>query len=201
MIIPVYQIVFYVFALMLVVASLMVILSRNPVQSALFLVMAFFSTSVLWMMIQAEFLSLVLIFVYVGAVMTLFLFVVMMLNIDSSIKQSGFVKFLPFAAIILVLFASLMVYVLSPEHLLSGITMPTAYPDDYSNVEAMGELLFSKYIYPLEITSAILVVSMISAIALTFNGKNPNTKSQSVAEQVAVRPEDRLRMIKTRRNS
>lgn len=197
---PIYQIVFYFFSVLLITASLWVVFSKSPVQSALFLVLAFFASAVLWMLIQAEFLSLVLIFVYVGAVMTLFLFVVMMLNIDTAVLRSGFTRFIPFAAVMLVVLVGLMVIALGPSHLLSGVILPTLTSSDFSHVQSMGQLLYTNYVYPLEITGAILVVAMISAIAVAHFGRRPNTKSQRVASQVSVTSEERLRLVNIRRD-
>ena len=136
---PTYQVVFYFFSFVLIAAACMVIISRNPVRAVLFLVLAFFASAVLWMLLQAEFLSLVLIFVYVGAVMTLFLFVVMMLNIDLSEMREGFVKFLPFAVLVLVLLVGLMLVVIGPTNLKLATVMPIHHGADYSNVRQLGD--------------------------------------------------------------
>lgn len=193
---PTYQVVFYVFAALLVGSALMVVLTRNPVRSALFLVLSFFTSSVLWMMLQAEFLSLVLIFVYVGAVMTLFLFVIMMLNPDLSAMKARFVRYLPVVLLIFLAFVGLMYVMLEPSQLLSANAQLPNYGPNYSNVTAMGTLLFTRYLYPFELAAAILLVSIIAAIALAFHGKRPNTKSQRIAEQHLVTKADRLKIIK-----
>jgi NADH-quinone oxidoreductase subunit J len=174
----------------------MVIISRNPVRAALFLVLAFVNAAVLWMMVQAEFLSLVLIFVYVGAVMTLFLFVVMMLNIDLSAIREKFVRYIPFAAIVMLLLVALLIIALSPEHFkLAKQALPIKGPD-YSNVTAMGNLLYTGYLYPFEIAAAILLVAIISAIALAFHGRKSGTKAQRVYDQLKANKRDRLRVVK-----
>lgn len=195
MILPVYQIVFYCFAALLIGASAMVVISRNPVRALLFLVLAFFACAVLWMLLQAEFLALVLIFVYVGAVMTLFLFVVMMLNIDLSAMREGFVKFLPYAVIVMVLLIGAMIMAFGPKHLSLATVLPVQHGPDYSNVKAMGTLLFTHYLYAFEIAAAILLVAMVSAIALAFHGRREGTKSQSIAQQHQVTKQDRLRKV------
>ena len=194
--IPVYQIIFYVFSLLLVVAALMVVVSRNPVHSIMFLVLSFFLTSVLWMLLQAEFLSLVLIFVYVGAVMTLFLFVVMMLNIDLSVIKAKFVAYLPFAAAVLALFAGLIIYVLAHNHNVSSSVLQMNHAVGFSNTQAVGLLLFTKYLLPFEVAAAILLVAMISAIALAFHGRKSNTQSQNMREQHHISRADRIRIVK-----
>ena len=193
--IPVHQIIFYVFSAIVIVSALLVILLKNPVKAALFLVLAFFASSVLWMMLQAEFLALALIFVYVGAVMTLFLFVVMMLNPNIAVQREGFVRYFPFAAIILALFVGMMFYVASPSHFVKSGLMLTSQPASYSNAAAMGQLLFTKYLYPFELAAMILLAAIISAISLAFFGRKPGTKSQIIAKQLQAKKSERLRII------
>lgn len=193
---PIYKVVFFIFAAVLIAAAVMVITSRNPVRAILFLVLAFFASAVLWMMLQAEFLSLVLIFVYVGAVMTLFLFVVMMLNIDLSKLQEKFVRYLPFGLVVMVLLVGTMILVVSPKHLPATTSHLKLFPANYSNVKAMGILLFTDYLYPFEIAAVILLVAMIAAITLAFHGRKPNTKSQKISEQLKAQKKDRLRIVK-----
>jgi len=197
MTIPVLQIIFYFFSALLVISSCLVVILRDLVKSALFLVLCFFAAAVLWMILQAEFLSLVLIFVYVGAVMTLFLFVVMMLAVDQvKMKRASFYRFLPFAMLILVLMLAIMVYALNPHHFLSGNTALPMQAANYDNVEMMGELLYSDYIYPVEIVSAILLVAMISAIVLGFFGTKKNARYQKISDQLQANKQDRLKVIK-----
>lgn len=193
---PIYQVLFFIFAGILLLAATMVITARNPVFAILFLVLAFFASAILWMMMQAEFLSLVLIFVYVGAVMTLFLFVVMMLNVDLSRIREKFVRYLPLGIIVMVLLIASMVVVVSPKHL--GITanqLPMV-SSDYQNVQAMGLLLYTQYLYPFEIAAVILLVAIIAAITLAFHGRKPNTKSQKITVQLAAKKADRLHIVK-----
>jgi NADH-quinone oxidoreductase subunit J len=192
---PINQVVFFVFAFVLLVSALMVILSRNPVKSILFLVLAFFASATLWMQMHAEFLSLLLIFVYVGAVMTLFLFVVMMLNIDLSRMQENFVHYLPFAILVMLMIVGLFLYALSPSHFASAMIMPGHVAADYSNVRALGEELFTNELYPFEISGALLLVAIIAAIVLAFHGRRPHTKSQSISAQHKVTKADRLRIV------
>lgn len=193
---PTYEVVFFIFATVLIAAAIMVILSRNSVHSVLFLVLAFFSSAVLWMMMQAEFLALVLIFLYTGAVMTLFLFVVMMLNIDFSNIEEKFVRFLPFALISISLLTITMVIVVSPNHFgIASVPLPHV-PANFSNVKAMGRLLYTDYLYPVEISAVILLVAIIAAITLSFHGRKPDTKTQRIPEQLKVKKSDRLRVVK-----
>lgn len=193
--IPIHQIIFFVFAAILVVSAAMVILSRHPVRAALFLVVSFFASSILWMMLQIEFLALVLIFVYVGAVMTLFLFVIMMLNVDLTALKEGFVRWLPLGVIVLAALIVIMLMVVGPGQLNDGDMSLKLMPPDYSNVKAMGSLLFTHYLYPFELSAVILLVAIIAAISLAFFGKKPGTRSQKLAEQHRVKKVDRLRIV------
>lgn len=195
MLIPIHQIIFYVFTVILIASATMVITAKNPVKAVLFLVVAFFASAVLWMLLQAEFLSLVLLFVYVGAVMTLFLFVVMMLNIDHSESKSGFVRYYPFGFLALVILVGTALYAFSGKHWAGANTLPTHYGADYSNVVAMGDLLFTQYLFPFELAAVLLLVGMISAIVLAFHGKKPDTKSQLISTQLAANKKDRLRIV------
>ncbi|MDF1761383.1 MAG: NADH-quinone oxidoreductase subunit J [Coxiellaceae bacterium] len=197
--IPIHQIIFFVFAVILIASALMVIISRNPVRAALFLVLTFFCSAVLWMMLQAEFLALALIFVYVGAVMTLLLFVVMMLNIDVASLKDGFVRSFVFVLLGVIVSAALVWVILSvigPMQLNDGasITMPRM-PADYSNVKAMGMLLYTQYLYPFELAAVILLVAIIAAISLAFFGRKKGTKSQVVSQQLKAKKADRLRVV------
>ncbi|MCB1827094.1 MAG: NADH-quinone oxidoreductase subunit J [Coxiellaceae bacterium] len=192
---PIHQVVFFAFSAVLIIAAMMVVMVRNPVHSVLFLVLCFFASAVLWMTLQAEFLSLVLIFVYVGAVMTLFLFVVMMLNVDLSAMKEGFVKYMPLGLLVAVLLIGTMFFVIGPTHFKEGATLPTHYASTYSNVKAMGGLLYSHYLYPFEVASLILLVAIVAAIALAYHGRRPDNKSQKVSEQLSVTKKDRLRIV------
>ncbi len=197
--IPIHQIIFFVFAVILIASALMVIISRNPVRAALFLVLTFFCSAVLWMMLQAEFLALALIFVYVGAVMTLLLFVVMMLNIDVASLKDGFVRSFVFVLLGVIVSAALVWVILSvigPMQLNDGasITMPRM-PADYSNVKAMGMLLYTQYLYPFELAAVILLVAIIAAISLAFFGRKKGTKAQVVSQQLKAKKADRLRVV------
>jgi len=191
------QLLFYIFSAGLILSGVMVIVSRNPVRCALFLVAAFVMSAALWILLEAEFLALVLILVYVGAVITLFMFVVMMLNIDVADKQVRISRRLLAPAIIAVAFTvGIMLFVIGPEHFgLASFASPVHEPANYSNVKELGLVLYTHYVYPFELAAVILLVAMISAISLNFRGKRFR-KSQNVPEQVMVRPEERVRMVK-----
>ncbi|WP_456379573.1 NADH-quinone oxidoreductase subunit J [Thiolapillus sp.] len=187
---------FYLFAAILVGSALMVITRRNPVHSALFLVLAFFNMAAIWLLAEAEFLAIVLVLVYVGAVMVLFLFVIMMLDIDLATVRAGFIKNLPVGIVVAALMLAEMVLVLGPKHFgLSKYAAPEAAPADYNNTAELGLALFTQHLYALEIAAVILLVAMIAAISLTLR-KRPDSKRQNVTEQHMVKKKDRLKIIK-----
>jgi len=189
---PIYAIVFYAFAGLLISAACGVILAKNPVRAVLSLVLCFFASSVLWMMLQAEFLALVLIFVYVGAVMTLFLFVVMMLNVDTVSHREGFARYLLLGLIVMVILIALMLFALWPERASLGLNAPET---SISNIQSLGVLLFTDYIYPFEVAGVILLVAIVASISLAFHGRKPDTKTQSISAQHRANKKDRLRII------
>ena len=193
------DLVFYFFAGMLVLAGLGVISSRNPVHSALFLVLSFFSCSALWLLLQAEFLAIVLVLVYVGAVMVLFLFVVMMLDINLTQMRQGFVRYLPIGAMVALVMVAQMVWIVGPvgPDVFSGEQLNQAVQQaaDYSNTRELGKVLYTDYVFPFEVASVILLVAIVAAIALTMR-RREMTKYQTPGKQVKVRKEDRLRVVK-----
>ncbi len=188
------QIIFYLFSGILLVAAVSVVTVRNPVYAALFLILAFFSSSAIWIMLEAEFLGVTLILVYVGAVMVLFLFVIMMLDINIDIMREGFIRYLPVGLVIAVIVAVEMIYVLTADSL--NIVMPAAKAADYSNTKELGGVLYTDYVYPFEIAAVILVVAIIAAIVLTHRKRLPNVKSQKPSQQVRVKRDDRVRLVK-----
>ncbi len=187
---------FYAFAAVLVVAALGVITSRNPVHSALFLVLAFVQSAFLWLLIEAEFLAITLVLVYVGAVMVLFLFVVMMLDINAEELRKGFTRYLPLGA------AVALIVVLEIGHViwfrsqgLQFLTAPPGQPADYSNTKELGAVLYTEHVYAFEIASVVLLLAIVAAITLTMR-KRQGLKVQDIVKQVAVRREDRVRIVK-----
>jgi NADH-quinone oxidoreductase subunit J len=187
--------IFYFFAVVLVFAGLMVITARNPVHAALFLVLAFFTCSGLWLLLEAEFLAITLVLVYVGAVMVLFLFVVMMLDINLAPLREGFARYLPFGILVALILAIQIAMVVGPDTLgPEHVAIPERHAADYSNTEALGLVLYTKYVYPFEIAAVVLLVAIIAAIALTMRRRV--TKAQNPSDQVAVRREDRVRLVK-----
>ncbi len=190
------QFVFYLFAAVLVFAATMVITVRNPVKAALFLVLAFFSAAGLWILLEAEFLAIALVLVYVGAVMVLFLFVVMMLDINLVRLREGFGEYLPIGGIVAALMVLEMTIILGASRFgLDKYPLPSAHPAGYSNTRELGLQLYTVYVYPFEIAALILLVAIVAAISLTMR-KRPRTKYQNPAEQVMVRREDRVRIVK-----
>ena len=188
--------IFYFFAAILVFAALRVITSRNPVHAALNLVLAFFTAAGLWMMLEAEFLAITLVLVYVGAVMVLFLFVVMMLDINLDKLREGFWDYLPMAAVVAVLLVIEMAMILGARHFgLSMVANPAPHAADYSNTKEIGRLLYTDYVYAFELAAVILLVAIVAAIALTLR-RRKDSKYINPAEQVKVKRSDRLRIIK-----
>ena len=190
---------FYLFAAVLLFASFRVITARNPVYAALYLVLAFFQAAAVWLLLKAEFLAISLVLVYVGAVMVLFLFVVMMLDINVDALRAGFWKHFPLAASVGALIALEMAAVL-----MAGFRLgeePRAVPAavqgaaQYSNTKELGKLLYSEYLYPLEVAAVILLVAIIAAIALTLRQRK-DSKQVDPADQVRVRASDRLQVVK-----
>jgi NADH-quinone oxidoreductase subunit J len=184
--------VFWVFAAILVIAAGCVITVRNPVHSALFLVLAFFTAAALWMLLRAEFLAIALVLVYVGAVMVLFLFVVMMLDINLERLREGFWSYLPLGATVGILMVVEMVLVLGGRYF--GIEAPKDPGPGASNTQELGRVLYTDYAYPLELAAVLLLVAIVVAIALTLR-KRKDTKYQDPARQVAVRRSDRVRLV------
>jgi len=187
--------VFYVLAAIMLVAALGTIISKNPVHAALFLVLAFFTAAGLWMLLQAEFLAIVLIMVYVGAVMVLFLFVVMMLDIDIERLRHRFWSYLPLGAMIGLLMVLEMTLVLGGKYFSAEVLPGEIMPADYSNTKELGRLLFTEYAYPFELASVILLVGIIAAVMLTLRQRK-DTKYQNPAKQLAVKRNERVRLVK-----
>src|SRR5450756_1376702 len=186
-------IVFYLFAAITVMSAVGVIVARNPVHAALFLVLSFCSAAGIWMLLEAEFLAIALVLVYVGAVMVLFLFVVMMLDINLVQLREGFWRWFPFGALLAGLMAFEMIWVLGSHETSTGL-VAVKHAADYSNTKELGRLIYTDYVYPFEIAAVILLVAMIAAIALTLR-RRKDAKSQVVSDQVAVKKADRLRIV------
>lgn len=190
------QLVFYGFSAILIFAATMVITRRNPVHSALFLVLAFFSSAGIWILAEAEFLAIALVLVYVGAVMVLFLFVVMMLDIDLATLRAGMIKYLPIGLIAATVMLVSLWMVVGPEHFgLDKYAAPARHAADYNNTAELGNVLYTVYMYPFEIAAVILLVAIVAAISLTMR-RRTDTKFQDPSKQVTVKKADRLRVVK-----
>ena len=188
--------IFYFLAVIMVFAALRVITSRNPVQAALFLVLTFFNAAGIWLLLNAEFLAMTLVLVYVGAVMVLFLFVVMMLDINLDRIRQGFWSYLPVGALIGILLLLEMVMVLGGSYFgLDAMPVPPAASQGYSNTRELGRVLYTDYVYAFELASLVLLVAMVSAVTLTLR-KRKGIRYMAPADQVAVRREDRVELVK-----
>ncbi|HKO88222.1 MAG TPA: NADH-quinone oxidoreductase subunit J [Burkholderiales bacterium] len=185
---------FYIFATILVLSALAVITSRNPVHAALFLVLSFVTAAVIWMLLRAEFLAIALVLVYVGAVMVLFLFVVMMLDINLDKLREGFWRYLPVGAAVGAIIAAEMIYLVWSHFTAANYPTPADLPAGYNNTRELGLVLYTEYVYPFELAAVLLLVAIIAAIALTMR-RRKDTKYQDPAKQVMVRREDRVRMV------
>ena len=186
-------VVFYVFAGILLLAALRVISARNPVHAVLYLVLAFFNAAGIWLLLRAEFLAIVLVLVYVGAVMVLFLFVVMMLDVNLERLREGFWRNLPLAVVVGGVMALEMVAVLAQRYF-GAATGTRAVPPGYSNTRELGRVLYTQYVYAFEIAAVILLVAIIAAIALTLR-RRKDTKAMDAARQIATQREDRVRLV------
>lgn len=187
-------ILFYLFSAILLFAALRVITARNPVHAVLYLVLTFFNTAALWLLLGAEFLAIALIMVYVGAVMVLFLFVVMMLDINIDRLRQGFWSYLPFGATIGLLMVAEMALVLSNEYFSTASFPDHPVAASVSNTQELGRLLFTDYVYPFELASVILLVAIIAAVMLTLRHRT-DTKHLDPSKQIAVKARDRLRIV------
>lgn len=209
------NVLFYIFAIMAILSALMVITQNNPVRCVLFLVLTFFSSAVLWLLASAEFLALILVLVYVGAVMTLFLFVVMMLDIDTESLKTHFVRYLPFGLILVALLVGLLLIALpenvfnkdappifNSQSLLSEAQLqdsPTVVKN-ISNTEAIGMVLYTDYVFAFELAAVLLLVAIIAAITLAHRG-TIRSKSQDITQQIMIRKEDRITLLSMKSES
>ncbi len=191
------QLVFYALSGILVFAGSMVVTVRNPIHAALFLVLAFFTTAGIWLLLDAEFLAMTLVLVYVGAVMVLFLFIIMMLDINLVVLREGFSRYLPVGILIAVLLGLEIVMVLGPSQFgLDIVPAPAHHGPAYSNIEELGGVLYTVYVYPFEIAAVILLVAIVAAIALSLSGRVKKRRGQRPEEQVVVNPRERVRLVK-----
>lgn len=185
--------IFYLFSAVTLLSAVAVVTVRNPIYSALFLILAFFSSAAIWILLEAEFLGVVLVLVYVGAVMVLFLFVIMMLDIEIDTLKEGFIRYLPVGLLVAIAVAVEMILVMKSD--VFKVDIPDAAPLSVNNTEALGEVLYTEYVLPFEIASVILVVAIIAAIVLTLR-RRTGVKKQDPSKQVRTSSEDRIRIVK-----
>ena len=191
------SILFYAFSAVLLGAAVGVIVSRNPVHSVMFLVLAFFQSAILWLLAEAEFLAIVLVLVYVGAVMVLFLFVVMMLDINVEVVRKGLTRYAPLGVGVALLMAIEMIQLIWLKGQAGGAAELAfaPYPEGYSNTKALGSVLYTEHVYAFEIAAVILLLAIVAAITLTMR-RRPGLKVQDISKQVAVKAGDRLKVVK-----
>jgi NADH-quinone oxidoreductase subunit J len=189
------QIIFYIFGAMLLLSATVVVVIKNPIHAALFLVLSFFSSAAVWLLLNAEFLAIVLVLVYVGAVMVLFLFVVMMLDINLATLREGFARYFPLGIIIALLLVIAMGMVVGSDYFSSDTYKQMSISATQSNTKLLGLAIYTDYLYQFEIAGAILLVAIIAAISLSMS-KLKITKSTHADEQVLAKKEDRLRIVK-----
>ncbi|MDC0430754.1 NADH-quinone oxidoreductase subunit J [Candidatus Thioglobus sp.] len=189
------QIIFYFLSFWLIASSLAMIFSRNAAKAVLFLVLSFFSVASIWILLEAEFLAITLILVYVGAVMVLFLFVIKMLNIDKSTLRAKFAGYLPLGLIVALIIIAEMTLVLGNAQFgLDVMPAPARHGANYSNITELALQLYTTYVYPFELAAVLLLIAIIAAITLVHK-KEINRKQQSISEQVNVRAKDRVRIV------
>lgn len=186
------QTIFYSFAALAIISAFFVVVQNNPVRCTLFLVLCFFASTVLWILVHAEFLALILILVYVGAVMTLFLFVIMMLNINVEVLKTRVWKYLPFGLLVVALLVGIIISPLT-KGVLNNAATP--YSGALSNTQRLGMVLYTDYVLAFEVAAIILLVAIISAITLVHR-RPRGTKQQNIVAQLMVSPKDRLRIVK-----
>jgi NADH-quinone oxidoreductase subunit J len=185
--------IFYLFSAVTLLSAVAVVTVRNPIYSALFLILAFFSSAATWVLLEAEFLGVVLVLVYVGAVMVLFLFVIMMLDIQIDTLKEGFIRYLPVGLLVAVAVAAEMILVVKSD--VFKVDIPAPIPLNVDNTKALGEVLYTEYVFPFEVAAVILVVAIIAAIVLTLR-RREGVKKQNQSKQVRTRSEDRVRIVK-----
>ena len=189
------SILFYVFALCFIGSAVLMVTSRNTIKAAMFLILSFFSVASLWLLLEAEFLAITLILVYVGAVMVLFLFVIKMLDIDKSTVRAKFTKYLPLGIVVSVVVISQMALILSVGQFdLDNSMGPVRQAADFSNISQLANDLYTLYVYPFELAAVLLLTAIIAAITLAHR-KEGRSKKQNIAEQISVQAADRVRLV------
>lgn len=195
------KILFYIISFWFIASSLAMIFSRNTAKAVLFLILAFFSAASVWILLEAEFLAITLILVYVGAVMVLFLFVIKMLNIDKSTLRAKFAGYLPLGLLVAGIIIIEMILVLGANQFgLEVVPPPVRHAADYSNITILAAQLYTTYVYPFELAAVLLLIAIIAAITLVHRSED-NRKKQSISEQINVQPKDRTRIVSISSNN
>ena len=188
------SILFYVFSFFFIASSIMMITSRNTAKAALFLILTFFSAASLWLLLEAEFLAITLILIYVGAVMVLFMFVIKMLDTDKSTLKAQFTRYLPLGILVSIVVIAQMVMVLNAGQFDISVTgVPEKHDASYSNITAIAEQLYTIYVYPFELAAILLLIAIIAAITLVHRNES-KSKKQNISEQINVQAKDRVRI-------
>ncbi len=195
------SILFYVFSFFFIVSSIMMIISRNTAKAALFLILTFFSAASLWLLLEAEFLAITLILIYVGAVMVLFMFVIKMLDTDQSTLRAQFTRYLPLGIFVSIIVIAQMVLVLNAGQFDISVTgIPEKHDASYSNITAIAEQLYTLYVYPFELAAILLLIAIIAAITLVHRNES-RSKKQNISEQINVQAKDRMRIVSIKSKS
>lgn len=189
------SILFYLFGLSFIASATLMVTARNTMKAAMLLILAFFSAASIWLLLEAEFLAITLILVYVGAVMVLFLFVIKMLNVDQSTLRAKFTKYLPLGIVVAAIVIAQMALVLGAGQFgLDSVSEPARNSADYSNITELANLLYTAYVYPFELAAVLLLIAIIAAITLVHRSGS-RSKKQNISEQVNVKASDRVRVV------
>jgi len=189
------SILFYFFGLSFIASATLMVTARNTMKAAMLLILAFFSAASIWLLLEAEFLAITLILVYVGAVMVLFLFVIKMLNVDQSTLRAKFTKYLPLGIVVAAIVIAQMALVLGAGQFgLDSVSEPARNSADYSNITELANLLYTAYVYPFELAAVLLLIAIIAAITLVHRSGS-RSKKQNISEQVNVKASDRVRVV------
>jgi len=189
------SILFYFFGLSFIASATLMVAARNTMKAAMLLILAFFSAASIWLLLEAEFLAITLILVYVGAVMVLFLFVIKMLNVDQSTLRAKFTKYLPLGIVVAAIVIAQMALVLGAGQFgLDSVSEPARNSADYSNITELANLLYTAYVYPFELAAVLLLIAIIAAITLVHRSGS-RSKKQNISEQVNVKASDRVRVV------
>lgn len=198
----IYSFLFYFFGFCFILSSTLMIIARNTIKAAMLLILAFFNAAIIWLFLEAEFLAITLILVYVGAVMVLFLFIIKMLDIDKEVIKAKFSKYMPLSIAVLFIIIGLITLILYSGVLSLNIDVPESKNyDSYSNITEIAKILYTDFVYPFELAAVLLLLAIIASITLVHNKKDGSSKRQEIAQQVKVKAKDRMKIIKGNRKN